>query len=194
LRVDRVEVTKDKVILRGPRIVGVYDSKKKDFSNLHHEGGNVQIDIEFNSTQTDEPTIAGMLGKVLLTSTDDLDSLIPDAWRSPDFDPARHEVTKVKKDAPSEKENVRAPIAIHTPDPEYSEDARKAGIAGDVILWLVIDEKGKVVRIRVIRCLGAGLDERAVQAVSTWTFEPAMRNGTPVAVQINVDVTFHLYR
>src|SRR5215471_9592865 len=77
LRVDKVEVKKDRVILRGPRVVGVYDTKKKDFSDLYHEGGNVQIDIEFNSTQIDEPTIAGTLEKVFLTSTDDLDSLIP---------------------------------------------------------------------------------------------------------------------
>ncbi|HTD22112.1 MAG TPA: energy transducer TonB [Terriglobales bacterium] len=192
-QIEKVEVKKDKLILRGPRIVGEYDNKKKEFSKLIRQGTNLQLDIEFGSTQMDEPTILGVFQKVFFTRDDDLDKLIPDAWRAADFDPAAHEVTRVKKDGASEKENVSAPKSIHTPDPEYSEDARRAGIAGDVILWLVVDEKGKVVRIRVVRCLGSGLDGSAVQAVSEWTFEPAMRNGEPVAVQLNVDVTFHLY-
>ncbi|HZS29505.1 MAG TPA: energy transducer TonB [Candidatus Angelobacter sp.] len=194
LQIEKVEVKKDELILQGPRIVGIYDSKKREFSKLFREGSSVQLEIELDSSQIDEQTIVGILEKVFFAKTDDLERLIPDAWRAPGFDPEAHEVTRVKKDAASEKENVSAPKPVHTPDPEYSEQARRAGIAGDVLLWLVVDEQGKVVRIRVMRCLGAGLDERAVQTVSTWRFEPAQRDGQPVAVQLNVDVTFHLYR
>lgn len=88
---------------------------------------------------------------------------------------------------------VSAPRAIYSPDPEYSEEARKAKYQGDVILWVVIGPDGRVHDVKVARTLGLGLDEKAVEAVKTWRFEPARKDGQPVAVQLNIDVTFHLY-
>jgi protein TonB len=88
---------------------------------------------------------------------------------------------------------VSAPRALQTPDPEYSEEARKAKYQGTVILWLVVDQNGRPRDIKVARSLGMGLDQKAVEAVRKWTFEPAMKDGKPVAVQINVEVNFRLY-
>lgn len=88
--------------------------------------------------------------------------------------------------------NVSAPKAIHAPDPEYSPEARQAHLQGKVVLWLVVGEDGKPRSIRVVRRIGYGLDERAVAAVNTWTFQPAKRDGQPVPVQINVEVNFKL--
>ena len=88
---------------------------------------------------------------------------------------------------------VSAPKAIYAPDPEYSEEARKVKHLGTVVLWLVVGPDGKPRDIRVLRTLGLGLDEKAIEAVRTWRFEPAMKDGRPVAVQINVEVNFHLY-
>jgi TonB family protein len=64
---------------------------------------------------------------------------------------------------------------------------------GTVVLWLVVGPDGKPRDIRVARTLGLGLDEKAIEAVKTWIFEPAYKDGKPVAVQINVEVNFHLY-
>jgi TonB family protein len=88
---------------------------------------------------------------------------------------------------------VSAPKAIYSPDPEYSEEARKVKHMGTVVLWLVVGPDGKPRDIRVLRTLGLGLDEKAIEAVKNWRFEPAMKDGKPVAVQINVEVNFHLY-
>jgi len=88
---------------------------------------------------------------------------------------------------------VSAPKAIYAPDPEYSEEARKAKYQGTCVLWLVVGPDGRARDIRVARTLGLGLDEKAMEAVKTWKFEPAMKDGKPVAVQINVEVTFRLY-
>lgn len=88
---------------------------------------------------------------------------------------------------------VSAPRALATPDPEYSEEARKAKYQGVVVLWLIVDQGGKPRDIRVARSLGMGLDQKAVEAVKNWRFEPAMKDGRPVAVQINVEVNFRLY-
>jgi periplasmic protein TonB len=88
---------------------------------------------------------------------------------------------------------VSAPRALNTPDPEYSEEARKAKYQGTVILWLVVDQNGRPQQVKVARSLGMGLDEKAIEAVRKWTFEPAQKDGRPVPVQINVEVNFRLY-
>ncbi|HYN15510.1 MAG TPA: energy transducer TonB [Terriglobales bacterium] len=88
---------------------------------------------------------------------------------------------------------VSAPKPLFTPDPEYSEEARKSKYQGVVVLWLVIGPDGRPHEIRVARPLGMGLDEKAIEAVRTWRFEPAKKDGQPVAVQMNVEVSFRLY-
>ena len=88
---------------------------------------------------------------------------------------------------------VSAPRVLYMPDPEYSEQARKAKYEGTVVLWLIVGPDGRPHDIRVSRSLGLGLDEKAIEAVRLWKFEPARKNGQPVAVQINVEVDFRLY-
>ena len=88
---------------------------------------------------------------------------------------------------------VSAPRALDTPDPEYSEEARKAKYQGTCVLWLIVGPDGKPRDIKVARALGMGLDQKAIEAVRNWKFEPAMKDGKPVAVQINVEVNFRLY-
>lgn len=88
---------------------------------------------------------------------------------------------------------VSAPRALYQPDPEYSEEARKAKYQGTVVLWVVVGPDGRTHEIRVQRSLGMGLDEKAMEAVKSWKFDPAKKDGQPVAVQINVEVNFRLY-
>lgn len=88
---------------------------------------------------------------------------------------------------------VSAPHAIYDPDPEYSEQARKAKYQGTVLLWAVIDAEGRPRDLRIARSLGMGLDEKATEAVSKWRFTPAVKDGSPVAVQISIEVVFRLY-
>ena len=88
---------------------------------------------------------------------------------------------------------VSAPRALDTPDPEYSEEARKAKYQGTCVLWLIVGPDGKPRDVKVARALGMGLDQKAIEAVRNWKFQPAMKDGKPVAVQINVEVNFRLY-
>jgi TonB family protein len=87
---------------------------------------------------------------------------------------------------------VTSPVPISKPEPEYSEEARKAKHQGDVILSVVVDEKGMPQNITVRRGLGLGLDEKAIEAVQKWRFKAGMKDGKPVAVQVTVQVSFHL--
>ena len=88
---------------------------------------------------------------------------------------------------------VTQPRPIYDPDPDYSDAARKARYQGSVLLWLVVGPEGRPHNIRIQRSLGMGLDEKALATVSTWRFQPATLDGQPVAVEVNVEVSFRLY-
>ena len=87
---------------------------------------------------------------------------------------------------------VSPPVPIYKVDPEYSEEARKARFSGTVILSIVVDEHGLPTNFKVVRPLGMGLDEKAVEAVRKWRFVPGKKDGHAVAVLARVDVNFHL--
>lgn len=88
---------------------------------------------------------------------------------------------------------ISAPRVIYDPEPEYSPEARAAKYQGTVTLVAVIAPDGRPRGLRVQRALGMGLDEKALEAVNTWRFDPARKDGQPVAVMIEIEVTFHLY-
>jgi TonB family protein len=76
--------------------------------------------------------------------------------------------------------------------PDYTEEARRRGIAGDVVLEIVVRSNGTVGDLKVLQGLGGGLDQRAIDAVRQWRFSPARRFGTPVDVIVEVAVEFKL--
>jgi TonB family protein len=88
---------------------------------------------------------------------------------------------------------LTAPRAIYDPEPEYSEEARRVHFQGMVVLSIVVDQAGHARDIRVARSVGMGLDEKAIEAVKKWKFEPGVKDGRPVAVGVNVEVNFRLY-
>jgi periplasmic protein TonB len=88
---------------------------------------------------------------------------------------------------------VTPPRAIFSPEPEFSEEARKAKYQGTCTLMIVVDTDGKPTNLRVVSSLGMGLDEKALETVRTWRFEPGQKDGHPVKVEMAVEVDFHLY-
>lgn len=75
---------------------------------------------------------------------------------------------------------VSAPALLYKVQPAYTEEARQAGIEGTVVLYVEINPEGRAVNPKVIRSLGHGLDEKALQAVAEWKFRPGAKDGTPV--------------
>jgi len=89
---------------------------------------------------------------------------------------------------------VKAPVAIYQPLPAYTEEARKARAEGVVLIQAVIRRDGSVDSFKVLRGLGYGLDESAINTIATkWRFKPGTLSGTPVDVQANIEVSFRLY-
>ena len=87
---------------------------------------------------------------------------------------------------------VSAPVLLSKIEPEYSEEARKAKLQGTVILYVEVDPTGRARNLRVVRSLGLGLDEKAMEAVSRWKFRPGYKDGRPVTVIATIEVNFRL--
>ena len=75
---------------------------------------------------------------------------------------------------------------------DYTEEARRRGLSGEVVLEIVVRRDGSVGDVKLLKGLGAGLDDRAMQAVQQWRFVPALKQGTPVDVLVEVAVEFKL--
>jgi protein TonB len=76
--------------------------------------------------------------------------------------------------------------------PVYTEDGRRRGVEGEVVLEVVVRSDGTVGTVRILQGLGSGLDQRATDAIRQWRFSPARRYGTPVDVLVEVAVEFRL--
>ena len=87
---------------------------------------------------------------------------------------------------------VTAPRKISGDQPSYTDYARSHHISGNVLLWAIVGADGSVTNIGVQRGVEPSLDQSAVETVRTWRFEPATKEGQPVAVQLNIEVTFRL--
>ncbi len=88
---------------------------------------------------------------------------------------------------------VTAPILTFSPDPDWSDEARRNRHEGTVVLRLIVGANGRPHSLRVLRSLGMGLDEKALEKVKTWLFEPGKKDGQPVAVLLDVEVAFGLH-
>ncbi len=85
-----------------------------------------------------------------------------------------------------------APSVLSKVDPEYSEEARKAKYSGSVMLSIVVNTDGKAENITVVKSLGMGLDEKAIEAVQKWRFIPGKNKGVAVKVRAQIEVNFRL--
>jgi TonB family protein len=89
--------------------------------------------------------------------------------------------------------NMTPPRVVYQPEPEFSEAARALKVSGNSMIRVVVDPDGNPTRIAVVRPIGLGLDEKALEAVQAYRFRPATRDGQPVAVEINIEVNFQIF-
>jgi TonB family protein len=90
---------------------------------------------------------------------------------------------------------VTSPQCIYCPEPEYSEEARKARLDGTVVLDITVLPDGSVNDIVVLKTTGHGLEEKAIETVKKWKLKPASdKQGNLVACRVNIEVTFRTYK
>ena len=90
--------------------------------------------------------------------------------------------------------SISQPVPLNNVEAEFSDEARRAKYQGVCLISVIVDAQGNPQNPRVVRALGMGLDEKALEAVRKYKFKPAMKDGkTPVPVMINVEINFRLY-
>lgn len=204
--VKEIHRTSDLIHITGQRIYLRYDDGKRKFRevneeiNLHSkkykdlvDGLQVEIQISLPAGQ-DAAGVQAAINRILRPM--DLSSLQSDAELWQDFlDPKKESLSvRLKRlDVEQVHNGVSPPAWIHVPDPDYTAEARQAKYEGTGIYTVIIDREGNVTSVKVARPLGLGLDESAAQKVRTWKFKPAQKNGTPVAVAVNVEIHFNLW-
>ena len=87
---------------------------------------------------------------------------------------------------------VSAPTLIYKVEPQYTEEASEAKLQGTVLLYVQVSQEGKAINMRVLHGLGMGLEEKAMECVSQWRFQPGMKDGHPVIVEAQIEVNFRL--
>ncbi len=92
-----------------------------------------------------------------------------------------------------EAENYHPPVLVYSVDPEITEAARQKHISGDVRVTVLVDQNGRPQRIRVVKGIGFGLDEKAVEAVRQYRYKPATAEGKPVTAPLTIDVNFQIF-
>lgn len=218
IAVEKVRLKGSALEFQGRRINVVFDSKHKPVDQLTTLGQlsgkqrkelekslrqqQVRIEIDLPSSMPAQDEIGLAIHAVFLMPGESMTEVVPPFWRSyfadlegkPATTPPPPQNTVYRVSPPDTKPGgVSPPHAIFNPDPEYSDEARKAKYQGTVLVWMIIEPSGETKDIRIVRPLGLGLDEKALAAIGTWKFEPARKDGKPVAVMVNVEVTFRLY-
>ena len=135
---------------------------------------------------------AASLEQFLAVRPDDMDA---ESWRG-QLEELRQPIYVLSDPSPpifTAKEVTQKARVLSKPEPQYSEAARKAGVTGTVVLRAVFSAEGEVKHIEIARARGYGLTTQAVRAARQIRFTPAMMDGQPVSMFIQLEYNFNLY-
>jgi TonB family protein len=198
--------------IRGRRVCLVFDTAKAPARDVlewlkeskaddrdKREGAfwakDVDIEIKFESGNPDADTVKAAMNSVFLAPGESMSDIVPDFWRGY-FEERDGGIRKSSYSGivyTVKRGDVSPPRRTSGHEPEFAEDARVAKYQGVMILSVVVDPSGAATNVEVVSPLGLGLDEKGVEAVRDWKFEPAMKDGQAVPVKVMVEVSFHLY-
>jgi len=182
------------------RVALEYDSQNELFRS--RPSSPLQINIEIDPSQADLTYLANAMNKIFLSPEEKLADFVPDNLKSALGVEASVRLGKdAKKMAGANDsgntlrggEKFVPAVCQKCPNPSYSEEARRAKISGEVLIWIVVDERGNVVDEAIMKPAGSGLDEESLKTIRTWTFEPATFAGKPVKFRVDLRVTFRLF-
>lgn len=212
IQITKVQFNGTKLRVNGHRLVFGYDSTRKELVPYREKHSDtVHVEIELGSQPMNLDQADAVINRIFADTDEKILPLLPDYWR-PYFEKRmHHEIARTPSSASTAATNqsasnqqsfkvvhvggdgVTPPKALSTPEPEFSETAKRLRRQGICVLSAIIDQDGRVRQPYIVRPAGVGLDEQAIATVKTWTFKPATRNGQPVSVEMGLEVSFNLY-
>jgi TonB family protein len=188
LQITDIKYKNQTIYIAGNRVILAFE--KGNGSTVYVPSAK-RIEIQIKTPGTGPFELEKELRKAFLSSTEGFPENLPAHWdrfvrcgRNPPEDCSSRPAGSVVGD------NVREPRLKDAPSPSYTDDARAMRLEGQVRLRALVDQTGRVFHIEIVEPLGLGLDERAVQAVRRWKFDPGTRDGEPVPVFVDVYVNF----
>jgi TonB family protein len=214
--VNKLKVNGDRLQVEGKRVLYFFDAggRLAQFrEDRKHPTEKLKITVRLPQPLSSVDEAATLLGRIFAVTADDEVNSVPAYWRdylAKQRAPQQGEkaLVAVHDQPPGESGSAYAagakvfhlgdhaltpPKILYHPEPNFSETARSRKVQGVVGLNVVVDPTGKVRNIKIVHPLGLGLDESAVATVGTWRFQPATKDGQPVAVAVYIEVDFHLY-
>jgi TonB family protein len=215
IMVDEVDLSPAAIVLKGHRVDYKYDPAAKQLEPFPNKTRmHLTVSLAHPAAAVGEAN--EVLARVFALTKKDVVESAPEFWR-PYLDrniapkPAEN-LSAASKAAAAERPeapvaesptavarqaktgpSVSAPRPIYTPEPEFPAKANKENYQGMVVLNVIVDEGGKISRIALVRPQGMGMEEAAIEAVQKWRFKPALKNGQPVAVEMNIEVAFNKF-
>jgi TonB family protein len=198
VRITGVTVTALGMEIVGDRLGTWYKNEKAQFVKID----KLKIHIARAISDTDtEATLRPIFSRVFIQQGEEIGPMLPEYWRSylagtDSKSRAASWLASLEGHIPTFKigkssdGEVAPPRLVYDPEPKYSKEAVSNLVEGTSRLEAVIDAAGMPGSIAILQPLGMGLDEQAVLAVQQWKFQPATKNGQPVAVQMNVQINF----
>ena len=184
LHVEKLGLSKETLRLEGHRVgFGQWKNHQPVLTNL---GKGVSIEIRLDHPVQSADDAYAVLNRVFVLGADSANLAKPELRRA-DYAISGEPIYHLGD------QDTKPPRATYTPEPDFSERARKAKFQGTVGLTIVVDKTGNVARVRLDKALGYGLDENAMERVSVWRFTPATHKGQPAAVEISTEISFNLY-
>lgn len=203
--VEKLNLSSDALRLEGHLAACYIDKKNGNLAHVIFDKAR-RIEVHLDQPLNSLDDAQNLLDRVFILKGDVSERVKPEFRRADDNIPddqifhvskntfRRPDGNALQAAADHNKEDiVLPPRATYTPEPEFSSQARHAKYQGTVVLGIVIDKAGRISRIRLERALGMGLDDNAMEGVKRWRFNPATRNGEPVAVAMSIEVSFNLY-
>jgi TonB family protein len=203
-QVESLNLTDDALRLEGPR-VALRHVKTTDSTYITKLSKSTKVEIHLDHPLNSLDEAKQLMDRVFFPEDEVIQHAAPEFRRADDNTPddqilhlSNNSLRRPGRNAPHAADDhdkdgaVLPPRATHTPKPGYSSLALQAKFRGTLVLKIVIDKAGKISRIRLERALGMGLDENAMEEVKRWRFNPATRNGEPVAVEMNIEISFNL--
>jgi len=195
IEITDIVVAESGIEIKGNRMGAVFENGKLSFVKV----GKLQIHIDRNKP---EKNWDAAIRQILIDRQEDLRPLLPDYWQpylSGSDAKSRREAwtSSIEKRDPGASPPVDVkpgvispPRAVDSPEPKFTKEAASRHFEGLSRLMVVVNASGSVENIAILDPLGMGLDEQAVKAVQQWRFQPAMKGGEPVRVQISIEVDF----
>ncbi|HET9281145.1 MAG TPA: energy transducer TonB [Candidatus Angelobacter sp.] len=174
--------------LKGPRVALIQTQGDEKPSAIPLGKDSIKVEISLDSPLNSIEEAEALLNRVFFLDKDGL------LHAKPEYRRAGEEADGPIYKVGIGKDDVKPPKATYTPEPEFTDEARKSGFQGTVVLGVLVNKNGQVSRIRIEKPLGKGLDQQAVESVKTWRFNPATKDGESVAVEMKVEVSFQLYK